>query len=1118
MVGGWLFLAAYMCSGLAGLVYEVTWTRLLTLYMGHTTAAVSTVLAAFMGGLAIGAAAGGRAASRLTRERALYVYAGLELCVIAGAIGLPFALQGLHPILQWAYRDGSPGLLFPAVRLVSCLALLATPAALLGATFPMAVRWFVTNPEHPGREAGLLYAVNTVGAATGAAAAGFLLIPAIGISGTTLVGVAGSAVGAAVALVLARKASPSETVEAELVSLDPVDNVRVDLERSRTVDSRSGNTEQRRRVSAPAGRRPRLRALRFGASAEARSPHDERRRKPPPLRKTQPARRERSDLQPRREYFGLAVVVVALTGLATFTYEVAWTRVLSMVMGPSTYAFAATLTAFITGIAAGSFAGSWVAGRTRQPGLFLAVALGAAAVAGSWAASVAGGSLPRRIMENLAAAADTSGALFLRHSIDGALVVVPLAVALGIAFPLALELAGGRNHPTARRLGTVYAVNTLAAVAGSLLAGFVAIPHAGLQNTIRATSGLLAAAAVLVAVRAIASRTVRVVSLLPVAAAMGLIAVTPAWDRELLASGMYKYAKNIARDLEPAPMLKAGMLLYYADGATGTVSVKRLTGKLSLAIDGKVDASTSGDMLTQKLLAHLPLLLHAHPSRVFIIGLGSGVTLASALVHPIETADVVEISPEVVEASRFFAAENRDALSDPRTRLIVGDGRSHLALASRHYDVIISEPSNPWMSGVAALFTREFFEAARSRLAPGGIICQWTHTYDITDADLRSIVSTFQSVFPNGTMWLVGSGDLLLIGSVDEQPQLENIWQAWQRPGVAADLEPLSLRTPFGILSLFVGGPEEMTRYGAGAAVQRDDRTALEFTGPFAVNSAAAAGNIETLQRLLDGRERPPAVMRAFASATAGAWRDRAAMMLGVQAYAMAYDAFVRALSLDPTNSDVHAGFLRAAVGARRQADVERLLRSQIAEPPPGVASRVALSKLQAATGAFDAAVATAEEAVRIRPLDPRALEQLASLHADAGDGAKLAPLAAALQANFGDRPAAKYYAAAARFLAGDLAAALQLARDAVAADAANPAAHNLLGAVHASMGQRQEARESFEAARRLNPSDPSTYTNLGLLALDTGDRGTAAGLFAEALMLDPRSPAAREGLARARR
>ena len=168
MTGSWLLLAAYACSGLAGLVYEVSWTRLATLYMGHTTAAASTVVAAFMGGLAVGSAIGGYVATRLAPRRALLAYVGLEAIVIVAALLLPWELTTLTPLLKWSYSNGAPGFLFPSVRLAACLALFTIPSLAMGATFPMAVRWFVNRSQAVGRLAGSLYAANTIGAAVGA--------------------------------------------------------------------------------------------------------------------------------------------------------------------------------------------------------------------------------------------------------------------------------------------------------------------------------------------------------------------------------------------------------------------------------------------------------------------------------------------------------------------------------------------------------------------------------------------------------------------------------------------------------------------------------------------------------------------------------------------------------------------------------------------------------------------------------------------------------------------------------------------------------------------------------------------------------------------------------------
>jgi SAM-dependent methyltransferase len=403
------------------------------------------------------------------------------------------------------------------------------------------------------------------------------------------------------------------------------------------------------------------------------------------------------------------------------------------------------------------------------------------------------------------------------------------------------------------------------------------------------------------------------------------------------------------------------------------VSVKRLTGTTTLAVDGKVDASNRSDMLTQKLIAHLPLLLHGRPREVATIGLGSGATVGSALRHPITRADVVEISPEVVEASRYFAAENDDALEDPRTNLIVGDGRSHLLLATRQYDVIISEPSNPWIAGVAALFTREFFQAARDRLAPGGLICQWANAYNISSRDLRAIVATFRSVFPNGTIWLVGTDDVLLLASASPLDDgLANLERQWTRPGVAADLEKVAVVEPFSIWSLFVGGPDELARYSGDAAILTDDRMTIEFSAPRELHSRSAGDHGATLAALLGADRGPSIVRRARASAGAVQWRNRGAMMAKTDAHAMAYDDYVRALTLDPGDIPALDGLVRSAVRIGQARDALAWVKSLTAGRPETPEVAIAMSKLLAANGFWTDAVEAAGRASRLARAGPR--------------------------------------------------------------------------------------------------------------------------------------------------
>ena len=810
----------------------------------------------------------------------------------------------------------------------------------------------------------------------------------------------------------------------------------------------------------------------------------------------------------------LAAVVLGLTGLASLMFEIAWTRVLSLTIGPTIYAFSATLAVLIGGMAFGSAIGAWVAGRARRPALWLALVLAGAAMASSWAGALAGGEVPRRVAEQVAASPDSFNQLLTRGAMLIAALIFPTAAGLGAAFPLAF--ATGRS---ASRLGLVYAINTLGAVAGSLLAGFVFIPLIGLQQTLRLVSVVLILASLIVVFWGRLPEMARIAGTVAAIGGIAMLVLSPPWDRELLASGGYLYAAYAPKVIDLESALKAGTLLYYREGASATVSVKRLTGTVSLAIDGKVDASTRSDMLTQKVLAHLPLLLHEHPREICVIGLGSGVTLGAVLRHPVEHADVVELSPEVVDASRYFAEQNLHALDDPRTRLIVGDGRSHLLLSKKQYDVIISEPSNPWIAGVASLFTREFFSAARDRLAPGGIICQWAHTYNISDRDLRSIVATFMSVFPNGTAWMIGEDDILLVAAaapLDER--LANVATGWHRPGVAEDLAGVGAREPFALWSLFVGGPAELSRYTQQAAAFTDDRSALEFSAPRELHTSAAGENAAALTALLEPQGGPPIIRRARADATTAEWRNRGAMMFKSDMYGPAYEDYERALGAGESGGNDAAaldGLVQAAVMASRATDALELVKAIAAGRAPTPAIFIAQSKLLASMGVTDAAVAAAQQASQAGNVD--GVLQLASLYANDGKLAELDATVETLRRTAPERAATSYYAAVSAFLHGQFADTVTFADRAVAADPAYAAVYDLAGAAHTKLGDVKAARTAFETSLRLNAHDSSAYANLGLLELSAGNRAEAARDFSEALWLDPQSAPAREGLSQAR-
>jgi spermidine synthase len=1036
------FLALFALSGAAALVYEVVWTRLLTLQIGHGLAAASTVLAAFMGGLAVGAAAGGRIGQRLTPATALKAYAVLELAIAAVAVMLPFILSSLRPVLAALYANGDGGLTFLAVRLGTSLLLLSLPAAAMGATFPIASRWMVRGAGSVSADAGGLYAANTLGAAAGALVAGFLLLPSLGLAGATAVGVVLNAVAAAGAWWIAS----TITVRVEPPVAEPV-----------------------------RGRKP------------AKSP--------PPARIGRPA---------------LAAAALGVTGFASLTLQVVWTRLLASILGPTTYAFSAVVAFFILGIAGGAALGARLSQTLRQPAQALAICVMLAGALALVAATAVDATL-LSVARLVATPGVTFGDVLRREWMLAAAVLLPMSLAFGAAFPLALAVAARGEDTVVSDLGYVYAVNTLGAITGALLAGFVLVPWLGLHDTIRAVGGLTAVAGAAVAILARTGSLVLPLALATLVAAGAWL--VPSWDPRLLSSGAYKYAAALrGPDLETA--LTAGELRYYKEGSTATVAVRHLAGTTSLSIDGKVDASDAADMLTQRMLAHVPLLLHPAPRSAAILGLGSGVTLGSALTHGLERATVLEISPEVVEASRFFDDDNHRALADSRTRLIVGDGRTHLLLADEQYDVIVSEPSNPWMAGIASLFTREFFEMAKSRLAPGGVLCQWAHTYDISDPDLRSIVATFMTVFPNGTMWLVGEADVLLVGGTEPlTPRIAGVASAWRRPGVAEDLATVGAMDPLAVLSFFVAEGQALATWAGDAPIQTDNRARLEFSGPRSVFGGVRDDNAKTLRDLAMASPRPPAVQRAVASADATAWRDLGEMLFRADSYGPALESFGRAVDQSPRDAGALDGIVRASTPVGRTASARELL-GRLASSPDNDEAKLALSRLLAAEGAFDESARIPLGLLQANPGHLPALEQLASVVSDAGDAERLAPVVARLRMEAPSTAATHYYTATLAYLQQRPDVAIREAEAALAADPSHARAQNILGAALAGVGQRDRARAAFTAALASDPRDPATYSNLAALELESGNTSAAHRYYAEALTIDPSNTVARDGLA----
>ncbi len=310
-------------------------------------------------------------------------------------------------------------------------------------------------------------------------------------------------------------------------------------------------------------------------------------------------------------------------------------------------------------------------------------------------------------------------------------------------------------------------------------------------------------------------------------------------------------------------MTEGRELLFFEEGLHAMVSVKRTAeGDLALEINVKTDATARGDAATQLMIGHLPLLMYPDAAEVLIIGLGSGMTLAAAERHPVQAIDIVELEPAVVRASKLFVPFTGDVLADPRVDLIVADGRNHLALSDRQYDVIISEPSNVWVSGMANLFTQEFFSLARNRLRPGGLMVQWVHAYSMASADFKMMVRTFQAVFPNLTVWEVDlDNDYLLVGSMEDvKVDPETLQSLLDDEGMRHDLATMNITDLASFAGKLLMAGDDISRYTAGAPLHTDAKGLLEYSAPRALLQQSP----RLLEELYRQRSRPPGILSSL--------------------------------------------------------------------------------------------------------------------------------------------------------------------------------------------------------------------------------------------------------------
>src|SRR2546423_6966897 len=765
----------FFVSGATGLIYELLWVRVLYQSFGSTIQSVSTVVAAYMGGLGLGAWLFGRRADRARRPAALYGW--LEIAI--GVFGLisPLVLGLAHRLyIGTAGAVALGGTASVALRFGLAALVLLIPTTLMGGTLPVLTRAFMGDDRGLlKRSLGGLYGLNTLGAVAGTALAGFLLIEYVGVR-TSLWATAAInlAIGAA-AIVLAK-----------------------DLR------------------SAP-GREPGVRQQPVLPS-------------------------------PRDSLRTLALGLLAITAFASLLDEIAWTRVLVMIVGGSTYAFTLVLLVFLIGIGLGSMIVARARARMTRAETAATAAL-AQGITGAGAALLFMffGLLPLYII-GVFQIPDLSAVsrLFLMGVAVGAVVLIP-ALGMGMTFPLLADLTASEQEARGADVGAAYALNTIGSILGAVLTGFVLIGVLGTQLTLRLGLAVNALATLALAARAAkgireqSDEHRRLRARVLGAGVLGTIALVaaiaaPGWSTRLIDLGPTIYARQpmdvTARRLFIAH--RGVRQLSFREGPNATVSVWEGEAGRSLRVNGKVDASDRGDMDTQVMIGLAPLVAHPRAQSSIVIGYGTGVTASVLAAAPgMSRVKIVEIEPAVLQMDTLFRAVNASVLTWPNVRVVVDDARSALQLDRDRYDVIVSEPSNPWVAGIATLYTPEFFRIAQRRLADDGVFCQWIQLYQMPLPVLAGIVRSLHQVYPHVHMWFGGTLDVFVLGSArplryDRQWVDQVIGPGAPLQEVAAEwLSIDSIDDYFGRMLLGDSGVARLITRAA--FVHTDDRPRLEF-------------------------------------------------------------------------------------------------------------------------------------------------------------------------------------------------------------------------------------------------------------------------------------------------
>jgi len=788
----------FIGSGCAALIYEVVWLQLLQLVIGLTSVSLGVLLGVYMGGMSLGSLLLARFVS--SRRNPLRVYAVLELGIALTGVGVLFLVPWLSDLYT---RFGGPGFAGIVLRAFVAAVCLLPPTVLMGATLPAIAR-YVESTSSGVAWLGIFYGGNIFGAVVGCLAAGFYLLRVFDMATATYVAASINIVVALLALALTRSGSSTPTPERE----QPVEV-----------------------ANTPTGSK-------------------------------------------------LIYVLIGLSGLSALGAEIVWTRLLSLLFGGTVYTFSLLLAVFLAGLGLGSSAGSLLARMLGRPQWALGACQFLLTAAIAWSAFAITQTLPYWSGET---AAPVNPWRTFQFDFARALwAMLPAALLWGASFPLALAVVTRGQPDPGRVVGRLYAANTLGAITGALLFSLVIVPWVGTHWAQRILVLICGGTAILAFAPARRSAEPgAALKLWPRLAGAALVlgfAFVLAWSVAPAPWGLIAYGRHmtsygdrlapgvVAEDHVPPGGNPDIFATYVGEGLNGSVAVTKWTsGVRNFHSAGKVQASSDPrDMRLQRMLGHLSALTVTNPESVLVVACGAGVTAGSFVVHPeVKRIVICDIEPLVpAKVAPMFAQENFNVVNDPRTQVVIDDGRHFIRTTKEKFDVITSDPIDPWVKGCAALNTLEYYEMCKQHLKPGGVMSLWIPLYESDSATVKSSIATFFKAFPDGILFSnddMGEGyDAVLLGQVGPTAfELDAMQERLDRDDharVKQSLRNAGFPTMYSLFGTYAGQARDLEPWTRDGQINTDTNLRLQYLAGLSFNNYIGS---EILDEILQYRRFP---------------------------------------------------------------------------------------------------------------------------------------------------------------------------------------------------------------------------------------------------------------------